>query len=75
VITPPDEVVRTSDDVQAWLEAIAALANDDEVAHSSEDELHRAVLRAIADGSAEQPVRMAELALRTEAIEFSRWCA
>lgn len=48
---------------------------DDRAAHSHEDGLHQAVLRAIADGTAEDPQTMAAAALRTADIDFARWYA
>ena len=48
---------------------------DDEALHSKEDNLHIAVLKAIADGSAKDPVRCAKAALETLDFDFSRWCA
>jgi hypothetical protein len=65
----------TVTEVQKWLDSIAACARDDEAAHSSEDSLYEAVLRAIADGRAEDPREMARLALSSGEIEFARWCA
>ena len=61
--------------VSHQLEEIRAVASDDEQAHSLEDELHRAVLGAIADGSCVDPVACARLALTSKNIEFERWCA
>lgn len=53
--------------------------HDDEAAHSREDSLRADVLRAIAglNGglTARQMRELARIALSTERIEFSRWCA
>lgn len=55
---------------------VACCANDDEVAHSMEDKLHRAVLRAVADGCAAHDAKYsAEIALKTTKLDFCRWCA
>lgn len=65
----------TIQDVQVALNNIRDSKDDDEVAHSMEDDLHQAVLLAIADGTAEEPKIMARLALESLNINFSRWCA
>lgn len=54
---------------------IATLVNDDEAAHCAEDELHADVLRAIAAGSCEDPPGCAAEALKTNDLDFARWCA
>ncbi len=48
--------------------------DDDDVAHRLEDKLHQHVLRAIAAG-APNPAELAAEALKTLAIDFSRWYA
>ena len=53
---------------------IASVAGDDETAHGYEDELHVAVLRAIAAG-APDAAALATEALRTRDLDFARWCA
>lgn len=65
----------TVHEVRERVAEIAAIARDDERAHVMEDELHQAVLRAIADGTAEDPQALAAEAIRTAEIEFSRWYA
>ena len=64
----------TVDDVRAEVERIRDLAGDDESAHSAEDRLHQDVLRAISDGAPNAAELAAEV-LKTEAIQFARWCA
>jgi uncharacterized protein with von Willebrand factor type A (vWA) domain len=64
----------TVDDVRAEVEAIRAIASDDERAHGREDELHQAVLVAISDGAA-NAVDLAREALKTQDVKFARWCA
>jgi hypothetical protein len=49
--------------------------HDHESAHAIEDELHQIVLRAIADGSCENPAECARLALTTLEVDTARWCA
>lgn len=64
----------TVQDVLQRVKDIAAKADDDEVAHSDEDDLHQDVLRAISDG-AEDAAGLAKAALKTKQISFARWCA
>jgi hypothetical protein len=63
------------DDVRAVIEHIRQISGDSERAHIMEDKLHQAVLRAIADGTCENPVGCAQDALVTQKIEFERWHA
>ena len=65
----------TLKDIQKRLDAIHAVAHDDEEAHAMEDALHREVLRAIADGAVADPRHAARLALLSGDIDFARWCA
>ncbi len=48
---------------------------DDESAHAAEDDIHQAVLAAIAAGICEDPAGCAKAALKTLEQEFHRWCA
>ncbi len=68
--SPKDET-----DIEARLELIGKIAGDDEAAHAREDELHQQVLTLIAEGKCPDPLRWSELALKTQEIEFERWCA
>jgi hypothetical protein len=61
--------------VKRQLDKIRAKATDDEVAHSLEDDLHMAVLRAIGNGSCVDPKTCAALAYESKDIKFSRWYA
>lgn len=61
--------------VQKQVEAVRAKADDDEVAHGMEDDLHHQVLQAIALERAVEPERCAAAALKTMEISFARWCA
>lgn len=60
-------------DVYVVRDCITQLAGDGEAAHSIEDQLHQAVLRAFARG-VNDPA-LAAAALTSLTIEFSRWCA
>lgn len=62
------------DQVRDRVRHIDALSRDDEGAHAEEDTLHQNVLQAIADG-ADNPAALAEEALKTQNIDFARWCA
>jgi len=68
----------TPEQVRTRVEALAdSVRNDpnggDDDWHCEEDRIHQDVLRAIADGTAEQPSGCAREALKTREIEFSRW--
>jgi len=61
-------------EARAALIAQSASEHDDEAAHSREDALYRAVLRAIAEEEfGDDPVLLAQAALRTAVIRFKRW--
>jgi hypothetical protein len=53
---------------------IVAEKMDPEVAHSREDLLRGQVLEAIAAG-ADNPTELAAAVLKTDQIDFPRWCA
>lgn len=61
-------------DVNERVLRIAAASGDDEHQHSSEDDLYRDVLRAIADG-APNAAELATAALKSQTLHFSRWSA
>lgn len=67
----------TPNEVRQRVDAIRAVAADDERAHGMEDGLHEDVLMAIASGDIKgvEAVQCAAIALTTTAIDFSRWCA
>lgn len=62
-------------DIQSMLDEIKAESGDPEVAHCTEDDMHFALLQAIADGTCENPQECARLALTSTDIDFPRWCA
>lgn len=62
------------DQVRNRVAHIDNIRRDDEAAHAEEDSLHSDVLHAIADG-APNAAALAEEALKTKNIDFSRWCA
>ncbi len=62
--------------VREQLDRIAAEAADDpERAHGTEDGLWESVLKAIADGTAKDPQKLAAAALESRSFEFERWCS
>lgn len=65
----------TLDEVEAEVERIRGLADDDESAHGAEDDLWEKVLRTIASGYGDKPSALAAAALKTTEIDFQRWCA
>jgi phosphosulfolactate phosphohydrolase-like enzyme len=62
-------------DVTNALATIRAAKGDDERQHALEDALYASVLKAIANGTADDPVGLARLAITSSRIKFSRWCA
>lgn len=76
-VSHPAEVeplALTVEDIAHRLAQIAAVAHDDEVAHGMVDHLHAFVLQAVAAGHPEAR-DLAAAALRTDDIDFARWCA
>lgn len=63
------------EDIKKTLAEIKRVSGDPEYAHGLEDELHVAVLTAIANGTCDDPVACAAEALKTEDIDFVRWYA
>lgn len=61
--------------VRQFVKHIASVAADDESAHSAEDFLYSTILRAIASGECDDPRACATEALKTEELQFHRWCA
>ena len=72
-MSPPDTIDQKW--VYVKMLEVYACQTDDEKAHALEDELHQAVLKAIADGTCEDPRMCAAQALKTLEIPFARWCA
>ena len=65
----------TIKEIQDRIEKIRALDDDDERQHRVESYLHRDVLRAIADGTCEDPAACAREAMKTWDLPFERWYA
>jgi hypothetical protein len=61
--------------VQDRVKEIAKVVTDDERAHGLEDALHCDVLKVIAATSQDPRARaLAAAAIKTEEIDFGRWC-
>ncbi len=62
---------------RALVAEIQVLQHDDEAAHSREDALHQFVLKEIKKGTltGKNARIAAEIALSTQKLPFSRWCA
>lgn len=67
----------TADEVEKHVEGIkaAAAGDDDEVAHIREDKLYRTLLEAIAKDLCHDAQDLAKRALKTQDLDFHRWCA
>jgi hypothetical protein len=63
------------EEVRERVEAIRAARGDDERAHMLEDALYSDILAAIASGGCTRPEECCTEALKTQEIEFARWCA
>lgn len=64
----------TIEEIRVRVEGIRKSTYDDEACHSSEDALWRDVLEAIASGASNAQELAAE-AIKTQEIDFARWCA
>lgn len=64
----------TVEDIRAEITEIIKRTGDDESQHGREDDLHHAVLLAIAEG-APNAAELAREALKTLDLDFSRWFA
>lgn len=64
----------TLQDVKNNVLKIYEMKGDDEAAHGEEDRLYEDVLREMVAGNPEAQ-EMAKEALKTQDINFSRWCA
>lgn len=73
---PDPMLYATVSDVQAAVDGVREVADDDEAAHSYEDSVHAVVLASIAAGvlSGGEAREAAKVALSTQDIEFARWC-
>lgn len=65
----------TNEEARQVVQRIEKSKNDDELAHFLEDELREAVLEVIAAANLGEWSELAQIALSTKQIDFSRWCA
>ena len=65
----------TPETIQQAVDYIRAMQRDPETAHAAEQDLHQAVLAAIAGGLVDDPADCARVALTTAEMTFPRWCA
>lgn len=64
----------TCDEVRKRVAEIADIIWDDERAHSMEDRLYVDIMRAIIAGASD-PQSLCYEALKTQDLDFARWCA
>ncbi|WP_131501286.1 hypothetical protein [Lactobacillus crispatus] len=62
-------------EAKEWVNDIKDSRRDFEMAHCLEDELYLKILREIADGTCEDPQQVAKEAIKTQDINFPRYCA
>ena len=65
-------MMQTTLIVQARVDLIASVG-DDEKAHTLEDALYKDLLVSISMGLCINPAACAKVALKTQALKFSRW--
>jgi hypothetical protein len=70
-----EDIDMTLEEIQKRIDAIDAIADDDESAHSLEDQLYTDFINYVASINNESLAAKAKLVLSTQNIEFSRWCA
>ena len=63
----------TPETIQQSVDDIRAMQRDPETAHVAEEDLHQAVLAAIAGGLVDDPAECARVALTTAEMTFPRW--
>jgi hypothetical protein len=70
-------VLMNTRKVKEWLKCIkdAVRDSDDEVAHSREDDMAWEIIEAIAKDDCEDPQACCDLALKSQKLDFARWCA
>ena len=61
--------------VAAQVAKIDAMKDDDEAAHSAEDVLRAEFIALVAEVGSTDLAAMAREVLKTDEIEFARWCA
>lgn len=67
--------IKRVNEVKKWVDSIKDSRRDFEAAHVFEDELYLKILRGIAAGTCEDPQQVAKEAIKTQDINFPRYCA
>lgn len=67
--------IKRVNEVKKWVDSIKDSRRDFEAAHVLEDELYLKILRGIAAGTCEDPQQVAKEAIKTQDINFPRYCA
>lgn len=67
--------IKRVSEAKEWVNDIKDSCRDFEAAHVLEDELYLKVLRGIADGTCEDPQQIAKEVIKTQDINFPRYCA
>lgn len=63
------------DYIRGRVSAIEASTGDPEAAHGLEDELHKDFIRYVAENGTGKLRQMATEVLKTNSLDFARWCA
>ena len=66
--------IKTVAEAEHYIRKLRAMSNDPEAAHSMEDKIHIAALKAVVEENPEAKA-IARIALETLKLHFSRWCA
>lgn len=67
--------IKRVNEVKKQVDSIKDSRRDFEAAHVLEDELYLKILRGIAAGTCEDPQQVAKEAIKTQDINFPRYCA
>lgn len=70
-----EKLITTPEWVRNQVKEIRRISGDDEMAHAMEDNLYANLLTSISQGACEDPAVCAAEALKTQDINFQRWCA
>ena len=65
----------TMDELEKRVQEIEAMKGDPEMAHSYEDSLYADFIRYVSTLPDQQLAIKAAIVLKTEKIDFARWCA
>lgn len=69
-----DEIL-TIESVKRYVKFIESIMSDDERAHFHEDALHLSVLSFISENKCENAQLCCLEAIKTQDLEFARWCS